>query len=356
MACMTVAPAMAQTNIVYAGQTTTLSVVPVAGDNYGWELYENVTGINFATMQGNCPGTSAYFVGTNTGASVLVKWLKPGTYFYKVTAYRAGCTMNLKVGKLTVLELKATISGPGSICIGDMVILNITLPGKAPWNIDIYDGTTTTNLHIPRSPFSLNLNPPATTDYTITSVIDDNGINHTASNSLTVKVYSNPVFQLSGSDTLFLQQEIVLDAGSTFKEYLWLDGSTESQLKATTEGLYGVTVTNYNDCKASDSVMLIPCQELFWMPNAFTPNNDGLNDTFKAEYKIDVNIPFKMLIFNKWGEEIFSSKAIHKGWDGTYKGVACPQDLYTWTIIFDASGTNNCLQDSPHKGTVMLLK
>jgi gliding motility-associated-like protein len=92
------------------------------------------------------------------------------------------------------------------------------------------------------------------------------------------------------------------------------------------------------------------------MPNAFTPNGDGLNDVFLPKYKNGVEITFQMLIFNKWGEQIFSTNNITKGWDGTYKGVICPEDLYTWTITFSAPGNYKFLQKSPQSGNVMLLK
>jgi gliding motility-associated-like protein len=125
---------------------------------------------------------------------------------------------------------------------------------------------------------------------------------------------------------------------------------------ATSEGLYWVIVADYNGCKASDSVLLRQCDLLIWMPNVFTPNGDGVNDVFLPKYKSDVEITFQMLIFNKWGEQIFSTTDINKGWDGTYKGMLCTEDLYTWTIIFSAPDNHKFLQKSPQSGNVMLLK
>ena len=95
---LALASAKAQTYRVFVGQTIELSVLEMPGDTYSWELYNDVTGINFATDPGNCPPTEAQFTGgINTGPIVHVTWLSPGTYFYKVTAQRSGCTMNLKV-------------------------------------------------------------------------------------------------------------------------------------------------------------------------------------------------------------------------------------------------------------------
>ncbi len=192
---MAMAQTMAQNN-VYTGQTTTLSVVEIPGDTYSWELYNEVTGVNFAAVPGNCPASEAFFSsGNSLGSTVNVTWLKPGVYFYKVTASRARCTMNLKVGKITVLEFlpTATLLQPSPICLGEQATLNITLTGTAPWSIDVFDGiTTTTYTDINASPFILNVSPLANTVYSVTRVSDAYGSNNLASNSVLVTVNPKP--------------------------------------------------------------------------------------------------------------------------------------------------------------------
>lgn len=69
----------------------------------------------------------------------------------------------------------------------------------------------------------------------------------------------------------------------------------------------------------------------FFVPNAFTPNADGNNDTFYAS-GIEIE-KFSMDIFNRGGELIFSSKDITKGWDGTYKGKQVPTNVYVYKIM-----------------------
>ena len=193
---MATAQAMAQ-NVVFAGQTTELSTVQVAGDTYLWELYDDASNVNFATIPGNCPITKAFFVGNiNTGPIVNVSWLSPGIYFFKVTASRAGCTKNLKVGKVTVMESAAyaTILQPTPICKGESTSLNITLTGDAPWEIDIFDGNVTTTYDsINSSPFILNIMPLTSTVYTVTRVTDATTTNTMPSNSVTVTVKPKPI-------------------------------------------------------------------------------------------------------------------------------------------------------------------
>lgn len=191
------APAMAQ-NTVYAGQSSNLNVIEIPGDTYVWELYNDVTGINFATDPGNCPLGEAYFTSVSTGPIVNVMWLNPGIYFFKVTGYRGGCTTNLKVGKMTVLyELPTAVTEPPPpICIGDSVHLTVTLTGTAPWSITLTDGVNNFVFNnITSSPFILTVPviPLVTTNYWISEVTDAYGSNTTPSLQVVQVVNPRPV-------------------------------------------------------------------------------------------------------------------------------------------------------------------
>jgi len=195
---------MAQTNSVFVGQSVELSVVEIPGDTYSWELYNDVDGINFATSSGNCPQTEAIFTGgISTGPLVHVTLLKTGTYFYKITAQRSGCTMNLKVGKLTVEhELPAanlTLS-QSSVCIGESNNIEASLNGTAPFSVtyriikpdattqDIIINNLTENLLI--IPF--NPTSAGTYIFEVISVTDAFTTSITPSNSVTVTVNPKP--------------------------------------------------------------------------------------------------------------------------------------------------------------------
>lgn len=202
----------------------------------------------------------------------------------------------------------------------------------------------------------LNLGPLHLSDGGEYMVTASNGTTCSVTKTVDLLVYPNPHINLNNSDTLCSDQEVLLNAGLGFASYLWQDGSTQPQLMATSEGVYKVTVTDNNGCQASDSVLLKQCELLIWMPNVFSPNGDGVNDVFVPVYNPDVPISFQMFIFNKWGEQVFSSDDVSKGWDGTYKGKLCEQDVYTWTIKFSAPENYKFLQKSPQSGNVMLLK
>ena len=191
---MAMAPAMAQT-FVYQGDTTPLSVVQVPGDTYQWELYSDGT-VNFATTPGNCPVTSAVFVGGSTGPGVNVQWLKTGTYFFKVTAWDAtNCTNNLKIGIIIVKDAlpTATIMPPAAICKGETASLEVVLTGTGPWNVTFTDGVTSwTVTAITSTPYLLTVNPKATSSYWVTQVTDQNGTNSVPSASVVLQVNPKP--------------------------------------------------------------------------------------------------------------------------------------------------------------------
>ena len=191
---MALAPAKAQTG-VNVSDTTSLSIVEVPGDTYLWELYSDPT-VDFALNAGNCPTSEADFVGGNSGATVRIKWIKTGTYFFKVTAINgSGCTNNLKIGQITVVESipTATISPPTEICRGDSATLNINLKGTPPWDITLTDGTTIwTKSGIGTTPFQWRIGPKETTKYWITQVKDQSKTNLIPSEPVELKVNPKP--------------------------------------------------------------------------------------------------------------------------------------------------------------------
>ncbi len=147
--------------------------------------------------------------------------------------------------------------------------------------------------------------------------------------------------------------------------YLWNDPMAQASPTATglSKGTYMVSVTDGNGCQDTTSLLMPSCELMIWMPNAYSPK--GGYERFMPKLNLtnltnngntdDISFNFRMIIFNKWGEEIFETTDIHKGWDGTFNGKPCPPDMYVWIITFDAPDTYSFNQKSPLKGTVMLL-
>jgi len=98
-------------------------------------------------------------------------------------------------------------------------------------------------------------------------------------------------------------------------------------------GKYPVALVITNSFGCSDTVMkaiIVEPDFTIYVPNAFTPNLDGLNDVFEPVFHSTKK--YSMQVFDRWGSIIYNSTDGTKGWDGTNKGVFCKSDVYTWKI------------------------
>lgn len=99
------------------------------------------------------------------------------------------------------------------------------------------------------------------------------------------------------------------------------------------KGLYTIAlvVTSKQGCKDTVLKTILVGEDYgIFVPNSFTPNGDNLNDTFQPKgFGIK---EYKMMVFNRWGEQVFASNDFNFGWDGTYKGNQVKDDIYVWKI------------------------
>jgi gliding motility-associated-like protein len=104
-------------------------------------------------------------------------------------------------------------------------------------------------------------------------------------------------------------------------------------------------------CTAKDTVnVAVRKKEEFYVPNAFSPNGDGLNDNFKPSGYVQ---NFYMQVFNRWGNLVFSSRDISKGWNGIYQGKPQPVGLYIYVISYTDGITG---KEFFLKGNIVLVK
>ncbi|MEJ7680909.1 MAG: gliding motility-associated C-terminal domain-containing protein [Segetibacter sp.] len=98
---------------------------------------------------------------------------------------------------------------------------------------------------------------------------------------------------------------------------------------------YTITGINRVGCKGSAylKIHILPALDSVYIPNAFTPNGDRLNDTFGP---LSSNRWKKLIfdIYNRWGNTVFSSKEQNYKWDGTFKGIAQPSGVYIYTLTY----------------------
>jgi len=91
-----------------------------------------------------------------------------------------------------------------------------------------------------------------------------------------------------------------------------------------------------NQQQSISNTLCLPYEATFFVPTAFTPNGDGLNDTFFVRGISVENIHVR--IYNRWGQLIFETTDLYKGWDGSYKGKACPIGAYSCLVTGKRKG------------------
>jgi gliding motility-associated-like protein len=138
--------------------------------------------------------------------------------------------------------------------------------------------------------------------------------------------------------------------------YQWFEGnkqigSTQSILVSpgrTTTYRAVCTLCSGQEFTDSVTVFVIP-----WIPNAFTPNGDGLNDVFRIIGLPPENITrFILQIYDRWGQLVFTTNDITQPWDGTMKGKPCPEGEYVWVYYYE-DGTKAKVTN---KGMVMVVR
>jgi gliding motility-associated-like protein len=169
----------------------------------------------------------------------------------------------------------------------------------------------------------------------------------------TIKVTERPKPTVNlGADTSICKYKpVVLKTISTnYDTYLWNTGATTASIFVNQTGAYSVKVTQ-NSCEASDTIKILPGDCDIYIPTAFTPNNDNLNETFGVVDYASVQF-FSLHVYSKWGQLIFSTNDIAQKWDGTYKGKNMPNGSYLWMVNY----TNNHGRKFYDQGTVMLIR
>ncbi len=199
---------------------------------------------------------------------------------------------------------------------------------------------------------------------------DANGIPDVAnactdtSSTQPVVFHALPDVMLSGDSSLCETDTVILTATGALS-YLWMDGSTGMtfEIEMTNpdnSGNYEVVGTDVNGCYAVDSmyVEVHPQQSPGCcepqLPNAFTPNGDGANDSFIPLLQDCSKLEFaEMRIYSRWGELVFKSHEASARWDGlTPNGSPASSDTYVFTFRYRLEGD----EEKTQKGEITLLR
>jgi len=171
--------------------------------------------------------------------------------------------------------------------------------------------------------------------------------------SIRIRYFDYPKVQLGNDTAICPRDTILLRAFQHNLLYDWSTGETDGNIRATAGNTYSVTVSNKYGCAVQDAILVdrADCSTLY-IPNAFTPNDDRKNSTFKAE-GTDI-AEFSLRIYNRWGELIFHTNDINQGWDGYSKDFTlAPNGTYIWKIIYRG---NEQLEPQELHGRVSLFR
>lgn len=109
---------------------------------------------------------------------------------------------------------------------------------------------------------------------------------------------------------------------------------------------------------ALDDIQLKQCGACLpapiYVPEAFSPNNDGLNDEL-AVFLGEAD-SFTMTVYNRWGNPVFSSDTLNRMWDGTYVGAPCPTGDYSYVVTYRLADATNVTREYVKTGRVLLLR
>lgn len=289
------------TTDICAGDCITPSVTITgnpAGPSFSW----NFPGASLAQSNLQNPGPVCY--------------VNPGQY--NISLHASGdCADTMIMLGLTVTELAINLPNI-SACQGDTVLLDVgNFPGAAyVWST----GEQTQSIRVTQGGlYSVNVTYGPCT----------------AGASSLVSMLSQPAGGLPEMITICYGQETLVSAGNGPGTYEWSTGESGPAITVKENGTYIVTITN--SCGTiTDSVQVEfspDCgQGELFIPNSFTPEGDGNNDLFTA-HGVHVSW-FRMWIYDRWGELLFSSEDIGQGWDGTYLGKECKSDVYVYRINY----------------------
>lgn len=297
-------------------------------------------------------GVGSIVTNPSNNDSIQITWTGIGSaqlYVVEHGAEDSLCTIRPDTLYITITDKGYVYAGADTtICAGDAAILTAYGGSTYQWDPGKLSGATVV------------VRPTQKTDY-IVQLLDP----CKAQDTVTVDVVPYPKNLITQDLIKFCSDEpdsLALRATPGFTDYLWTPGNeTDSVIyvdKSTIvfdQEIYYVTVQDAFGCTGTDTITLkSECPPLFFVPRAFSPNGDNVNDHFEVfgQHFID----FEMKIFNRWGEIIYITNDRRKPWDGTYRGEPMPMGVYPWIATFRSMLEIDPENPRERKGSVTLVR
>ena len=267
-----------------------------------------------------CPGQN-YLGYNNTGS-------------FSDTFHTIGGCDSIRTLKLALRESpQINLPGDTSICENDSIVINLSNNYFYQWN----NNSTANHFSVKKVGFYL------------VKAIDSFGCKASDSFRL-LSLYPSPKHFLPNPYTVCSGEQFTLP---NFISYHWMTGEITATITLHNYSYYSVQVIDSNACIGSDTMKIIYLgSDKFVFSNAFSPNNDGLNDFFKPIDAACVT-EFEMTIFDRWGQQTFQTHNVYgDGWNGKYNGRPAPVGVYYYIINYkNASG-----ESKKQSGSITLLR
>lgn len=255
---------------------------------------------------------------------------------YVKTQGRNGCIVRDSV---TILVPKNArfVTQDTIICLNESVQLRSYYGTKTRWYENTSGGQYSKPVTLSCDSCERTIASPKQTTTYYAAVTDENGCLDTFRTSVTVKPL--PGVNITNRDTVIKYGKSVVLNAFGGSQYVWtpiagLSNANNVSPTATplVTTVYHVAGVGLNGCRGNDSVKItIDYKSPISVPSGFTPNGDGKNDKFRL-----MGVTFQTLmefrVFNRWGQEMFSTTNINDGWDGTYKGKEQDMGAYNYII------------------------
>ncbi len=310
------------------------------------------------------PGTFTWDFGDGVrvpgSTTVTHSYAAPGTYPVRLVLldtsycnYPDSLTINLRVSPL----VKAQFTVPDG-CAPYLAIFNNTSLAGQQFFWTFGDGSSSTDVN-PQHMYT------DTGTFTISLLVIDPGTcNIRDSTTSTIQVHSKPsaAFSTRPDPPEYNVPTVFLNNSSGATHYTYYFGDGDSAVKNSPDtvvhqyqetGSYDACLVAYNQYECTDSVchnVDVLINSLLDVPNAFTPGRFGQNSTIMVKGFGIENMNWK--IYNRWGQVVFQSNSPYYGWDGTFKGVPQPMDVYTYTL--EATFSNGT--KTTRKGDITLIR
>ncbi|MEP6597148.1 MAG: gliding motility-associated C-terminal domain-containing protein, partial [Ginsengibacter sp.] len=268
---------------------------------------------------------------SNTQSPIITNPLagNSGMYYVKVTS-EYGCINNDSTSVVINLNPRVGAGSDADICEGATTALQGSGVNAMSYTWSPATGLSNSSISNPSA------SPAETTLYILTV---SNGVCQ-ASDSVLVNVSKKP-FANAGPDKAFIEGQFVTlsgEASGTNISYFWTpnlylssDAVLNPQVSPPYDTTYTLHVISNNGCgEATDKVLLRYFKDIY-IPNAFTPNNDGLNDSWNVPVLPAFPLA-EVSVYNRYGQLVFFNKGYTKQWDGTFKGIPQSSGVYCYVV------------------------